>query len=108
MAKRQTVISVSVIDDGDFHYKPSVKKLKAGESVTWTCDQGPFAVSFKERTPFGRTNLHSTKAKDGKSWAINSVLPKNPERGHFHYAVAIYAGEKVYLDAGCPEVIIEE
>jgi plastocyanin len=106
LAEHDNVILIKVIDDGDFHYQPSVKNVKLGQSVTWTCAQGPFSISFKDRTPFGRTNLHATKPEGSDSWYVTSAPAKTSELGHFHYAVAIFTNDRVYLDAGCPEVIL--
>ena len=106
MSDRDNVISIKVIDDGDFHYQPSVKHVRLGQTVTWTCNQGPFSISFKDRTPFGRTNLHATQPEGAEAWYVTSAPAKTDDFGHFHYAVAVFVHGKVFLDAGCPDIIV--
>ena len=109
MAKsnKDVKITIKVSGEGDFTYDPSVKRIKAGESITWVSSQGPFSISFKDGTPFEQLDFHSELA--GKEWRISSgKLGALPGPGHFHYAVAVFSvkDETVYLDAACPEVIV--
>ena len=106
MADQASVISIRVSEDGDFYYEPSVKNVKQGQSVTWTCAQGPFALSFKDQTPFAQLNLQATKGDSANAWSVTSHPARVAAPGHFHYAVALYVNGRVYLDAGCPEIVV--
>ena len=106
MAERDNVITIKVNEHGDFTYDPSVKHVKPGETITWTSTQGPFAICFKDRTPFDHLNHHAIRGAESNSWAVSSRPMRVTKSGHFHYAVAIYADGKVFLDAGCPEIIV--
>ena len=106
MAGKAHVVSIRVNEDGDFCYDPSVKNIKRGHSVTWTSTQGPFALSFKRKTPVSQLHLQARKAKGSESWSVTSRPAKVSEPGHFHYAVALCVDGKVFLDASCPEIIV--
>ena len=106
MAGKTHVVSIRVNEDGDFCYDPSVKNIKRGQSVTWTSTQGPFALSFRSRTPVSQIHLQSKKAGSANAWSITSRPAKVSEPGHFHYAVALCMDGKVYLDASCPEIVV--
>ena len=102
-----TRITIKVASSGDFTYDPSVKRLVAGQTVTWACSQGPFSIAFQEGSPFDKLDYHS--AKSDKEWSVTTSAVANTRGpGHFHYSVAIYipGEDRVYLDAGCPEIII--
>lgn len=98
-------VNISVSPQGDFTYSPSVKHVEPGQVLIWESAQGPFSISFKEGTPFGQLNFHSVKGEEG--WLIiTGEVRKGGGPGHFHYAVAIYTEGRVFMDAGCPEIIV--
>ncbi|MEP6714381.1 MAG: hypothetical protein ABJC09_02330 [Terriglobia bacterium] len=108
-AEKTTVahISISVSPEGDFSYHPSVKRLRHGQSVRWTCEQGPFTIAFRVGTPFDKVHYEAERGES--SWAVTTREVHEERRaGHFHYAVALYclAVERVFLDAACPEIIV--
>lgn len=109
MADQVSVISIRVSEDGDFYVEPSSKRLKPGQSITWTSSQGPFAISFTDQTPFSQVLFQGIKPADREGvWTVTSHPVKPNAPGIFHYAVSIYVNGRVYLEAGCPQVIIEE
>lgn len=103
MQDKENRISISVTPDGDFTYAPSVKHVQAGQMVIWVSTQGPFTISFKDGTPFGQLNFHSVRGEEG--WFV-TTREAGKGSGHFHYAVAIVAEGRVFMDAGCPEIIV--
>jgi hypothetical protein len=107
LAYQGSLITIKVTDEGDFTYDPSVKNLKPRQTVTWTSTQGPFSISFKVRTPFGRLSFQSERADDRNEWFVSTRgVREDVEPGHFHYAVAVVVDDKVFLDADCPEIIV--
>ena len=98
-------ITIKVNEEGEFTYEPSVKRLREGQPITWACSQGPFCISFQQGTPFDSMDFHGDEGPDGWT-ATSSEADVAGEAGHFHYAVAIFWQGRVYMDAGCPEIIV--
>ncbi len=84
-------------------YEPSVLRAHLGDSIRWMCESGPFVIQFLRSTPLGRVHIHSS----GNEIAPIPVPPGAP-KGRHPYAVAVYSEGAVYIDAGCPEIIIED
>jgi hypothetical protein len=85
---------------GNFAYSLSLVNVNANDQITWTCDY-PFAVSFKEGTPIDQMEVFGSP--QGKRFSTHSYKVR-AVRGHFHYAVAVWNGSRVFIDASCPHV----
>ncbi len=93
-------IPVSVTGNGTIRCKDQF--AKRGDKVTWTSSDGPFTIQFLGGTPFARQHIHSRRG------SIRAVrIPKKAKPGRYPYAIAVEKNGKVYLDARCPEIIIE-
>jgi plastocyanin len=97
----------------NFTYNPSVLHACAGDTVVWTCVDGPFAVEFKEDTPGPDIGTHGNQV--GGHWESAQFQIQPGRRGHFHYAVAVALNSEsidqevrgqVAMDAACPEIIV--
>jgi hypothetical protein len=83
-------ISIEIdVSTGAFQYRRKFVHLKQGDTIDWTCNQGPFAIQFVGRTQPGQT------------------VRQNAQADLYRYAVAVYANDKVYLDAECPAIIMD-
>lgn len=99
--------------DSEFTYQPSVLRAQAQDTVTWICDDGPFAVEFTADSPGLRMDAHGVRNPEGR-WQTEPLEIRGDARGHYHYAVAVFfalessrnAGQ-VALDAACPEIIVK-
>ena len=100
MANRSIEIEVNA---GAIEYSKKFIHVKQGDTLDWTCNQGPFAIQFIGKSPFRRANF---KFKKGRAQPSKTVR-QNAEADLYRYAVAIYANEQVYLDAECPAIIID-
>jgi plastocyanin len=87
----------------DLIYEPAVLHAHPGDSIRWTCANGPFVIQFLRSIPLGKVHIHSK----GNEIAPIPVTPGAP-KGRHAYAVAVCSGDIVYIDAGCPEIIIED
>ena len=117
--KRQAMgapIAIKIQTDGDgtFTYIPSTLRVRQGDEVYWTTeDQGPFAISFNDATPFeDAVTLSSHADEDGNNVTDTKSIAAG-KVGHHHYSVAIAlspnnqpAENKVVLDSGCPDIVV--
>jgi hypothetical protein len=88
----------------NFTYVPGVLRVNRGDAVQWVCSDGPIAIQFKEGTPCDRVDARSGDASPSAPLVLN--VSASAASGHYHYAVAAVVGGKVYLDAACPELIV--
>ena len=99
---------------GDIDYIPGLLKAHRGQTVKWRCQQGNFAVSFHDETPFDRLDLHSTN-QNGPFFETDAITVRTEAAlASYHYTVAIAVIEdieqqqlRVFLAAGCPEVRVD-
>jgi plastocyanin len=96
-------IQIEVFDGrGSMTYTPSMLRVAPDDTVTWCCPSGHFAIMFKDGSPF-------TEGMDAFS---SRETPSSPKRvakgikGQFHYAVAIFDGSRIFMDAGCPMILV--
>jgi hypothetical protein len=103
------VIQISVTLDSygnaNFSYNPGAQRVYSGDTVQWTCNQGPIAILFKEGTPCDQMDARSTVTVAPFDSNVLNVTT-GAARGHYHYAVAAYVCGKVHMDAACPELIV--
>lgn len=107
MANHQIDIHIDVDSYGNanFCYSPALMRVypSDGDTVNWTCSQGPFAVVFREGTPCDRMSAHGTERDD--AWASRPLATRPDARGAFHYCVAVSFRGAVYIDASCPVLV---
>jgi len=87
---------------GDFLYNPSTLRI-VNVTAAQIIFSSPhdFAITFLDDTPIGTMVVNSA---GGIPTPPFNVTPG--ASGHYHYAVAMFAAGRVYLDAGCPDIVI--
>jgi plastocyanin len=95
MADRAIQISVDTTT-GDFTYTPTHVRAKPGDTITFSCPTGPFAVMFKHTAPGKHVHLHAVGGASSQTSADS--------RGVHQYAAAIFAAGRVYVDGGCGDI----
>lgn len=106
MSSRNVVISVDP-ETGDITYAPSALHVSQKDTVIWeTAGRHPFTIVFPQ-TPFadGTVSLRSS----GLPVESHPFAPA--ALGIYHYLVAVAVGggkdgAKIFLDAGCPDIIV--
>jgi plastocyanin len=111
-ARHVLIRIVNQQDYVDFTYEPSVLHAHVGDTVTWICNDGPFAVEFKGQPPTYKVGTHGEQ--QGSHWESAALMIREGARGHYHYAVAVALANtqgalagRIVLDAACPEIIVE-
>jgi len=104
------------LDSGDFTYVPSLKHVKPGDEIYWACNDGPFAVSFPDGTPFDVVTINSNPANGTTPFQTDQQTILDVPGGVYHYHVAVAAlkkadgdritGAEVHMDSGCPGIEI--
>jgi hypothetical protein len=103
-----STISLTINRHGRIQAEPFYASVGRGP-IIWTTPQSDaylWAVRFlNNRSPLSSGALDV----NGHGGVIDSSPPPRVGdiAGHFAYAVAVSDGERIYLDATCPEVIIE-
>ena len=94
-------------ESGHFTYGPSVLRARRGDAISWRCVSGNFVVMFRDLTPLERFSLHGVKNKETETLRVEL----DAQRGHYHYQVAVAVetpgGIRVFLDGGCPDIIVD-
>jgi hypothetical protein len=87
----------------NFTYKPAVYHAKAEDQtpVLW-CANGDFAVQFVSGTPLETVGIRGHAEK-----VLETKVRKDAPKGVYHYAVAVAIGHDIFLDAGCPTIVID-
>jgi hypothetical protein len=88
---------------GDITYAPAVSNVARGDGIAWNA-AAPFTLVFRERTPFDEAVLHSEPT--GESHAVRTNVRADAPPGIYYYAVGIATPDGVFVDAGCPAVIV--
>lgn len=104
----QLTNKITVLANGDMVYGVSVQHASAGDTITWTCENGPFTLDFTSPSPLdqGVVQLKSfVPAGSNLNTAVGN-LSASAAKGRYYYGVAVSWGTSVYTDPGCPEVII--
>ncbi len=83
----------------NFTYRPAVYHARPGAPVAWRAN-GTFAIQFTGGTPLEKTGIH------GRVEEVFESKIRSDARGIYHYAVAVAIGDEVFLDAGCPTIVI--
>ncbi len=97
---RQSIrIFVDTERGGNITYEPAVCHVERGDTLLWRAN-GNVAIQFKGESPIGRF-----RPGDGACELAAKVRDDAPP-GVYHYAVAVAVENKLFLDAGCPTIII--
>ena len=104
MADIQIQISVDT-NTRSFTYQPSTTRAKPGQTIQWTSSQGAFALAFIEQTPFQSIDLYSAPNDDSHATGENAV--RADARGHHHYGSSIVVDGQIFVDVGCPDIVID-
>lgn len=91
------------VSTGAIEYRKKFVHVKQGDTIEWTCDQGPFAIQFIGRSPFDSANFQFKQGRNQPRQAVR----QNAHADLYRYAVAVYANGPLYLDAECPAIIID-
>src|SRR5690349_18646578 len=77
------------VHNGNFTYVPSHYRAERGEKITFKCDQGPFEVMFKSRTPGDQLFL----CDENPTITITEAEEDSPNEyagyGLYHYSAAV-------------------
>ena len=87
---------------GNFTYTPAVFHAKAEqESPISFRANGDFAIQFKGATP-----LRTVEVRGHAERVVDTSVRADAPRGAYHYVVAVAIGHELFLDAGCPVIVI--
>jgi len=106
MAKEQRIkeVKIAVLNEaGDISYHPAVLHVCRRDVIRWTCESGPFTISFQEGSPLEE----GRQLRSAAETQLLGTVSDKAERGVHYYSVAASFRGKIYLDAGCPEIIID-
>jgi hypothetical protein len=96
---------------GSMTYSWSALHAAPDDRITWFSEDGPFAVVFRERSPFSgnQHRISSDHRVDKGPFTTQAftVATRADVYGAYYYAVALAADGEVFVDAGCPSVIID-
>lgn len=101
-------VKFKVYANGDIDYMPGLLHVSPGDTVGWSCNKGPFFVSFMDKTPF----------LDKAYFSPGTAIPDQPvldaaANGTYHYqigaVVKVKKGGKTVTKvviSACPEIEI--
>jgi hypothetical protein len=83
---------------GNFVFRPALLRVRANDTITWKCAH-PFTIYFKGTTPVDDMEIFGD---------TGSTLPAKVQdvKGHFHYAVAVWTGARIFMDASCAGISV--
>lgn len=95
-------------DVGGMHitYRPAVLHARRGDSIKWQCIDGQFVIEFKGQTPVGKVRIQSDPNHEIKT--AGAAISADARPGHYDYAMVVHTDTRLYMDVGCPEIIIED
>ncbi len=83
---------------GNFVYFPSLLRCSPGDTIEWKSSH-PFALTFIDQTPTDEVELFGDVGTTGP----HTITATS---GQFHYAVAVFKGGRVFMDASCPHISV--
>jgi hypothetical protein len=88
---------------GDLTCRPTVLHAARNQSINFISEKLPFSIMSKGISPLDTAEIWS----DGKASALATVR-EDANPGEYLFACAVYDPEsgRIYLDAGCPSIII--
>ena len=88
-------------ETGDFTYTRSVCHASPSDPISWVAN-GDWAVMFTGQTPLNTAEIRGRAGRVSPPARVSREAAK----GLYHYAVAVAVGTRVFLDAGCPTIVI--
>jgi len=85
---------------GNFTYNPAVYHTRPTAPIAWLAN-GTFAIQFTGGTPLDKAGIRGPGRE-----VVHSKI-RSDARGIYHYAVAVEIDGKIFLDAGCPTIVID-
>jgi plastocyanin len=100
-------VKIAVLNDlGDMSYSTSVLHVSAGDTITWKCEHGPIAITFGDRSPLVE-GYQVRSPNSGPFIAAGTVKPRDQVTpGVYYYRVGAQKNGRIYLDAGCPQIVV--
>jgi len=108
---------------GSMTFTWSALHAAPGDEIIWFSENGPFTLVFPDRSPFtGNPHRISAEHKtdtpqetENKDKMVLGPFVTPPLTvaagasvyGIYYYAVALAAGADVFIDSGCPSVVID-
>lgn len=99
---QQYTIEIFVDGNGNFKYSHAALRAKRGDLIRWVSGDGNFGLTFPAHTPFNQVDFRGNKGFETAFATVRADAPL----GAYHYAVSVAADNGVWINAGCPEVII--
>ena len=106
MANKEIVIGVDS-ETGDIHYSRSVMHAQKGEEIEWISSNGPFAVQFTGVSPLNQVGRRAVRNEARGLWVVRGEVRTEAAPAAYPYVCAVYTDGRVFVDAGCPEIIID-
>ncbi len=97
MATHRVDISVS---GGDFTYSLDPIRVDPGDTIEWSCEDGPFAVHLGWGTPCSKGRV-----RGGKGQKVSTSVRTNATNGQYKYMVAVSITGEIYTDD--PEIVVK-
>jgi len=88
---------------GNFVYTPALLRVQPGDRIKWQ-SAVPFVVTFKGRTPV--ESMEVVGKAMSADFASDFACVQENARGNYHYAVAVFDGSRVFMDADCPHISV--
>ncbi len=88
------------VDGEDITVEPTATHVAVGQDIEWHLegDDGAMLLTFVDGEAIGDTKLRAAPGQAARARA--------GKKGVFHYQVAIYTGNELHADVGCPTIII--
>lgn len=88
------------VDGEDITVEPTATHANMGQDIEWHLegDDGAMLLTFVDGDAVGATKLRAAPGQAARARA--------GKKGVFHYQVAIYTGNELHADVGCPTIII--
>jgi hypothetical protein len=97
-------IEITVTAQGNITFNPTTWHEIRGNTICWTCGQGPFAIQFLGISPLNKADDRSHRDEPQK---LCLKVRADAQSGVYPYACAVCADGQVYMDASCPAIIID-
>jgi len=94
------LIDISVDPHGNFHYSQALLHVRMGDNVSWKCTSGFFSLQFSGGSPMNGMETFAPPSANSPLMTVTTSAS-----GMFKYAVAVFDGTRVHLDAACPVLV---
>ena len=90
-----------VPETGDLTCIPTVLHARPGQPIQFESDGLPFSILSNGLSPLNRVDIRSA----GKPEDVSARVDAQP--GVYSFACAVFCNGRIYMDAGCPSIIID-